>query len=142
MVPWRSVPSSPQVVAVLRGHAGLRLAYVFGSRARGDGGAHSDLDVAVSCAGSLDANALGILAESLARATGISRVDVVDLSTAPPLVCDEVVRDGVCVIGSDEERIDFELRTFQRVQDTRPLRETQQRLLREVAALRLRDGDG
>jgi predicted nucleotidyltransferase len=121
------------VAAVLQARPGIRLAYVFGSRARDEASESSDLDVAVLADQPLSAIALGELAERLEAATGLRPVDLVDLTTAAPLVCNEVLRDGILVHGTPEDRLDFELRTFQRVQDTRPLREAQQRLIREAA---------
>lgn len=68
----------------------VRLAVLFGSEARGDAGVTSDLDVAVA---GPDASALPSLALKLTRATG-RRVDLVALTTAPPLLRFQIARDG------------------------------------------------
>jgi predicted nucleotidyltransferase len=122
-----------EVAAVLQARDGIRLAYVFGSRGRDEASPDSDLDVAVLADEPMSAVALGDLVERLEAETGIHRVDLVDLAVAAPLVCDEVARDGILVHGTPEDRLAFELRTFHRVEDTRPLREAQQRLIREAA---------
>ncbi len=76
----------------LRGHAGVRLAVLFGSQARGDAGAASDVDIAVRAPG-LDL--LSIRAD-LERALGLT-VDVVDLDRVTFSLLDEIVRDGFVV---------------------------------------------
>lgn len=109
------------------------LAYVFGSYARGEASSGSDVDVAVLGPSAMSAQELGTLAEALQTACGGTFVDVVDLATAPPLLCEQVISDGIPLLGSPEDRLEFELRTFQRVQDTAPLRRTQQHLIREAS---------
>jgi predicted nucleotidyltransferase len=82
-------------------------AYVFGSLARGEGSAHSDVDVAVyvdPAAVSRRDQGLGLDAEiapDLMRALGTDRVDVVLLDSAPPLLYHRVLRDGVRVLTRD-----------------------------------------
>jgi len=79
--------------------------YLFGSQARGDAGAHSDIDVAVwvdltrapAAPFGYDAE----LAADLMRALGTSRVDVVVLNRAGPVLYHRVLRDGVRVIARD-----------------------------------------
>jgi len=122
-----------EIAAVIQRHEGIRLAFVFGSRARGDASAHSDVDVAVLAQAPLGSQELGRLVEELQAVFGEIHVDLVDLATAAPLVCAEVVRDGVLLHGSAEEQLAFEQRVFHRAQDTQPLRRVQQELIREAA---------
>lgn len=78
-------------------------AYLFGSQARGDAGAHSDVDVAVYVSEIPD-SPFGYESEvsaDLMRAVGTSRVDVVVLNRAPPLLYHRVLRDGVRVVARD-----------------------------------------
>lgn len=118
----------------LRDGDDVGLAYVFGSVARGEASAGSDLDVAVLGDAPFSLQRLGELAERLARATGRDRVDLVDLAIAPPLVQAEVVREGLLALDRDRERrFDFELNAIRRYEDTRRLRAVQQELLREAA---------
>jgi uncharacterized protein len=86
---------APAVQAVrecLRGHLDVRLALVFGSRARGTATPTSDVDVAVGAPG-ID---LLDLAALLSRATGLE-VDVVDLAHAGVPLLARIVREGVLV---------------------------------------------
>jgi predicted nucleotidyltransferase len=80
-------------------------AYVFGSQARGDVHAESDLDVAVFVDRTVQVDApFGYEAELttvLGAALASDRVDVVVLNEAPPLLYGRVLRDGVRVLARD-----------------------------------------
>lgn len=82
------------IASVCGQHAGVRLAIVFGSRARGDATAASDWDVGILADAHLDHDAL--LAD-LVRTVGTDRIDLVDLSRAGGLVRFRAARDGVAV---------------------------------------------
>ena len=80
-----------RLAGALAAHAELELALLFGSRARGDAGPASDVDVAV-VGRAIDTIGLAI---ELSDATGLP-VDVVDLSGDPPFaLLLAVLRDGV-----------------------------------------------
>ncbi len=113
----------------------ILLAYVFGSVARGEATAPSDLDVAVLASNELGLDERGRLSEAIARATGYERtVDLVDLRSAPPALAAEVVRHGErCFERDPLVRFDFEMAAMRRNEDTRPLRRLQHDLLREAA---------
>jgi hypothetical protein len=69
------------------------------------------------------------------------RVDVVDLRSAPPLLCRQVVAEGEPVLVRDALlRIDFEQEAVRRCEDTRCLDAQQQQLLRERLVHGLRPG--
>ena len=69
----------------------LELVVLFGSVARGRAGAGSDLDLGVRCSTSADLDELyGVLAPRL----GTSRLDLVDLRRAGPLLAFEIARSG------------------------------------------------
>jgi predicted nucleotidyltransferase len=80
-------------------------AYLFGSVARGEARAHSDVDVAVY----LRPAALGVpgfgpaaaLSAALQQALGRSDVDVLVLNDAPPVLYHRVLRDGVRLLSRD-----------------------------------------
>lgn len=74
----------------LAAEADVRLAVLFGSEARGEAGADSDLDVALV---GPDASALPSLALELTRALG-REVDLVAMTTAPPLLRFQIAREG------------------------------------------------
>jgi predicted nucleotidyltransferase len=79
-------------------------AYLFGSRARGDATARSDIDVAVTVQQPTRSGGFGYQAElatELMAALGESRIDVVLLNGADPLLYHRVLRDGVRVWARD-----------------------------------------
>lgn len=90
--------------AALIDRAEILEAYLFGSQARGEARAHSDVDVAVYVdAGRAPAGAFGYDAELgavLMRTLGRG-VDVVVLNRAPPLLYHRVLRDGVRLLARD-----------------------------------------
>jgi hypothetical protein len=80
-------------------------AYLFGSHARGEARAHSDVDVAVFVdpARAVE-SAFGYAAEltsALMAALATNQIDVVLLNAAPPLLYHRVLRDGVRVLSRD-----------------------------------------
>jgi len=79
--------------------------YLFGSVAREESQAHSDLDVAVYIDESaLEPQPFGYAAElssRLMRDLDHSSVDVVILNQAPPLLYHRVLRDGIRVVSLD-----------------------------------------
>jgi predicted nucleotidyltransferase len=93
------------LAAVLRPRAEILEAYLFGSTATGATHAHSDIDVAVYLADRRPAaSAFGYtadLAAALMAALGTSRVDVVVLNDAPPLLYHRVLRDGRRILSRD-----------------------------------------
>jgi predicted nucleotidyltransferase len=130
-------PSPEQALrAVLEATPGVRLAVLFGSAARGGGGAGSDLDVGVSFAPGVDPGPN--LEVELSRAGG-RRVDLVRLDSAPPLLRFEVARDGLVLL----ERVphawgDFKARAMVDWWDWAPLA----RLFHAAAVKRIREGAG
>ena len=80
-------------------------AYLFGSHALGRATAHSDLDIAVFVRReALELEGYGYAAElasHLMATLGESRVDLVILNAAPPLLYHRVLRDGVRVLSRD-----------------------------------------
>lgn len=77
--------------------------YLFGSHARGDAAAHSDVDIAVFAAPIPEApfGYAAELAAELMSALGTSAVDVVLLDRAGPLLYHRVLRDGIRVLARD-----------------------------------------
>jgi predicted nucleotidyltransferase len=91
--------------AALEDRSEVLEAYLFGSRARDEAAPHSDVDVAVT----LDREAVAEppfghaarLAADLMAALDESRVDVVVLNDASPLLYHRVLRDGVRILSRD-----------------------------------------
>jgi Predicted nucleotidyltransferases len=126
------------LVQALRGvidaEPAIRLAYLFGSCARGDFGPTSDVDVALLAAEPIDLMDLAAIGANLGTVTD-RRADVVDLRGAPPLLCRQVVAEGELLLVRDPLlKFDFEQEAVRRCEDTRPLRAQQQQLLRERLA--------
>ena len=132
--------AEPSILQALRrvidGDPAIRVAYLFGSCARGDFGPTSDVDVALLGGQPIDLTDLAAIGTRLGSVVD-RRVDVVDLRSAPPLLCRQVVAEGELLLERDPLlRFDFEQEAVRRCEDTRPLRAQQQQLLRE----RLADG--
>lgn len=107
----------------------LVAAYLFGSRARGDATAHSDLDIAVW----LDQRPTTLLTYpfevpgELERALGV-QVDLVVLNGAPSDLVHRVLRDGDLLVERDRSaRIRFEVRSRNDYFDMLPLRNAYRR---------------
>ncbi|MGM0552950.1 MAG: type VII toxin-antitoxin system MntA family adenylyltransferase antitoxin [Pseudomonadota bacterium] len=114
----------------LSAEPGVVCAYLFGSHARGDAGADSDLDLAVltvDAVGDDLLNPLVRLQMDLEDATGCS-VDLIDLHRAGADLIHRVLRDGLLVFESDpERRIAFEVDARNRYFDLLPYLEEYRR---------------
>jgi predicted nucleotidyltransferase len=116
-------------IARLREHfdehpEGVVCAWLFGSTARGESRAASDVDVAVLLAAdppsTLSASGVA-LADVLEGALG-APVDVVQLNRAPVDLVHRVLRDGVLVFDADPaRRIAFEVRSRSLYFDLKPI---------------------
>lgn len=109
----------------------LVAAYLFGSVARGDDDARSDVDVAVlhrrDPPRTFDALPLRLEGE-IERLLG-RRTEVVCLNLAPVDLCARVLRDGVLLVDHDPAlRIGFEVRTRNLWFDLQPVLRTYRRL--------------
>lgn len=122
------------VEAILSG-AGIRFAYLFGSRASGEAQAHSDADVAVMPSRPLGLLQRERLALGLTRALGVPDVDLVALDQASLELRGRVVQDGRLIYSADEPaRVGFEVRTRSEYFDFVPtLRRMERSYLARVA---------
>jgi hypothetical protein len=131
-------PATQRLSEVLSREPTILVAYLFGSRARGEARAGSDYDVAVLTTSAFSFRDRMRLAGDLGSAAG-RRVDLVHLNHAAPLITYEVVRDGRPLLVRDESALnDFERRAFFRYCDTKRLRAVQDGYLRERALERIR----
>ncbi|MCY4635063.1 MAG: nucleotidyltransferase domain-containing protein [Acidobacteria bacterium] len=120
----------------LRTEPTVRLAWLFGSRARGTARRDSDVDVAV-LVDDVCADGSGALKDSYFRVIGVlgravrsDLIDVVILNHAPPLLRHRVLRDGVLLYARSEvERVRFVHRTTREYLDFEPRLREQTRLL-------------
>lgn len=125
--------------AVLTGEP-VAAAYLFGSRARGDGRPDSDADVAVLLDGTVppdDRLDLSLrLAGALSRAVRLDVHPLVVLDDAPLRLQGRVLRDGVVIFVSDDAaRVRYETTTRSRAADYEVVA---QRLDRELLAAHAR----
>jgi uncharacterized protein len=120
---------------------GVLANFLIGSRARGEAGRFSDVDIAVIHTEGLDAEErlalrLGLIADAT-DALGTDEVDVVLLNEAPPAMRHDALRDAVVLVDRDPDaRLRFQLEAFHEYVDTEPLRELSSSRLRE----RIREG--
>ncbi len=115
----------------------VRLAYVFGSTARGEARTSSDVDIGVVLDVTRPPVDLAELAEKL-EGVLFRRVDLLDLDRASPLLRREILRDGVLLVCRDEvERAEFESRALSEYLDTEHLRDIQRQYLLERVESRL-----
>jgi predicted nucleotidyltransferase len=104
---------------------GVRLAYVFGSLAKGRK-AH-DVDIAILTREKPAYRLRRKISESL----GTERLDLVDLSRASPLLRFEIVRSGRCLYTRDKDVLNrFEMETIHLYRDTAYLRNKQSDVLK------------
>lgn len=122
------------VEAILR-DAGIRFAYLFGSRAVGGAKDSSDADVAVMPSRPLGLLERERLALRLGRALAVPDVDLVSLDTAGLELRGRVVQDGRPLYKGDESRrVAFEVRTRSEYFDFLPaLRELEKSRLARIA---------
>jgi len=94
-----------RITDVLSARPEILEAYLFGSHARGEGQAHSDIDVAVFVdKKKVEPGPFGYRSEltsALMSGLETNSVDVVVLNTAPPLLYHRVLRDGVRLLSRD-----------------------------------------
>ncbi len=107
---------------------GVEVAYLFGSRARGEESALSDVDIGVLFGEEIpaaDRFARRLqLASRLCGVFGVRRVDVVDLEDAPPALGFRVIKQGVVIMCTNERRrVRYEARTLIEYIDFKPIAE-------------------
>lgn len=93
---------------------GLELAYLFGSRLEGKAGPLSDWDIAVLFSPDRSQKVQAALfAHAFTKATGASRVDVVDLSSAPVELAFAIVSSGEIIYERQVyRRVEYEARVM------------------------------
>lgn len=103
---------------VLQGHPEIRLALLFGSRARGRGGPQSDIDIAIDSKGGFD---LLTLKRDLSLAAS-AEVDVVDLARAGFVLLQAVLRDGAAIYQGERNALgSWRSRTIAELETDRPV---------------------
>jgi predicted nucleotidyltransferase len=115
-------PAVERLRDALAATTGVRLAFLFGSRARGRGRADSDVDIGVlvdeESARADRGRLVRRLAGGLGRAVSSALLDIVVLNDAPVLLRQRVLRDGVLLFArAPEDRVRFAIATIREYQD-------------------------
>ncbi len=126
----------PSAVDRVLAAAGVRFAYLLGSRATRQHRPTSDADIAIMPGQPLDLLAEASRADRLAQALQVPTVDLVDLQRAPLQLRGRVLTEGRLLYSADEPgRVAFEVRTRSEYFDFLPTyRAHRDRFLRRVAA--------
>lgn len=119
---------------VLR-EAKIVVAYLFGSRARGEAREGSDVDIAVLAGRTMGLMEQEILRDRLIREMGVPDVDLLVLDDASLQIRGRVVQEGRPIFSADEPaRVAFEVRTRAEYLDFLPvLTAHTKRVLHQVA---------
>jgi predicted nucleotidyltransferase len=131
---------TPERLREIFRNAGVVVAYLFGSRARGGARESSDADVAVLLEGRRGLLEQEALADQLGRAMGVPDVDLIVLDEAPLEMRGRVVQEGRVLFSADEaRRVAFEVLTRSQYFDFLPTLEAHtRRYLQQVAREGLR----
>jgi len=92
----------------------IRAAYLFGSRRRGSGSPQSDLDLAIKTSEAFTEEDLFDLTLDLSRAIGSSRMDIVWLNRADPVIAFEIVQTVRCLLYRDPDELNEMKRLIER----------------------------
>lgn len=109
----------------------IKLIILFGSRAKGQVGKMSDVDIAVLGDSPLNLSENVELSQRIAKKLKVSEdlIDVVDLSTASPLLQFEVTKYGKLIEGSESDFVRFKILAWKRYQDTSKFRRMRENYL-------------
>jgi predicted nucleotidyltransferase len=116
------------VLRCLEQYSEVLVAYLFGSVAKGQTHAGSDVDIAVLVSDEVMKSdpfryRLKLISD-LMSALGRDDVDLVFLNEAPPLLAHRVLRDGKLILErSPSARVRFQIRTVNQYLDTQPMRD-------------------
>ena len=143
-----AAPLGDALARALRAEPMVRVAWLFGSRARGTERPDSDIDVAVLVDEARVATPTQVketiwqLVAALARDVRSDRIDLAILNGAPALLRHRVIRDGALLTArTDAERARFVRRTIRDYLDLEPrLRELTRRRIRRLREDRDDDG--
>jgi len=105
-----------KIKRLVRKH-GLELLLIYGSVAKGQAKKNSDIDVAFRSVSKV--NFLGLMAD-LVEILEFSKVDLVNLDTANPLLLSQIVSDYVVLYGKKRAVDNLEIRAFTRYVDFKP----------------------
>ena len=110
-------------IAIIAKKFGLSLVLLFGSAARNQMHAQSDIDIAYLANKPLDLQTLLSLNQDLQEVLGSSQhpIDLVDASNAPPLLSRLIIDDAIVLFGSPTDEDAFHRLANKRFIDAKPL---------------------
>ena len=134
---FASLNSSTDATSARAALDGVVLAYLFGSHARGQAWAHSDVDVAVLLENDDGDHCFAMRLEIIGGLMDLlctNDVDVLILNQAPPALRYAVLRDGILLFCRDHRaRIEFHLRAVNEYLDFKPILKRHERTILEKA---------
>ena len=116
-----------QILEALKPFPDLELVVLFGSMARGNANAESDLDIAVQADQALSAERKMQITEALALAFN-RPIDLIDLNTVGQPLLSEIIAEGKRIQGSNA---DWGQLIFRNIMDNEDFVPLQKRILRE-----------
>ena len=113
------------IVEIAEAEPAISAAYLFGSLARGEAGALSDVDIGLLVGDRFaDRAVCDRTMDALGRRLRTSRIDVVSLEAAPMPLRYRVIRDGMLVVCRDAALVErFVAETVRHYLDFKPLRD-------------------
>lgn len=113
-----------QLVPLFAADEAIELAFLFGSHARGEAGALSDVDIALLLAPAIPRDEdLGYrlkYSAAIAEAIRDDRVEIVILNTAPPALAHQVIQGRLLYERTAEARVQFIVAVQRRYLDLKP----------------------
>lgn len=128
-----TVVTARQVLpAVFARFPAIDVVYLFGSTARGTTDPSSDFDIGLLCRADLSVGDEARLAAMLSPLVNTTRIDIVSLRKASPLLRYEVLVDGIIIYQcvSDDMVNQFEMQVYREYFDTEHIRTLQRDYLR------------
>jgi uncharacterized protein len=109
----------------------IKLVILFGSQANGTAGKASDTDIAVLAERPLKLEERSSIEKEYADRFSISEdmIDLVDLSTASPILCYQVAQSGKLLHGTEEEFLRFKILAWKKYLNTEIFRRIRQQSL-------------
>lgn len=114
--------------------SGIKLVILFGSRATGYAKAGSDYDIGVLGNGDLSFERKAKVREIVAEELSVSedKIDIIDISSASPLLRQKIATEGKLLRGSQEEFLKFKILSWRIYQDTAKFRRMREEFLSQT----------
>ncbi len=110
----------------------IKLIYIFGSYAKGNNNANSDLDIAILLNNGYDPMDKLSLIGDLTSIFKRDDIDLVILNSANAVLKHQVIKYGKLIFMKNEDvKVDFEVRVLKEYMDMEPFRKTQMKYINE-----------